>query len=137
MENDTIRGSGGNTLVDVWIDGRMRGICITRGAIEMHLGLTEEQSRLMSETDRCEFVRQNLALIMTAAKKRLSETSPMAEAIIIDTGQLPVRGPDRRKGERRKSDRRKADRPQSIPPQGDRRRSQRRKTERRGSPAER
>jgi hypothetical protein len=131
MENDTIRGSGGNTLVDVWIDGKMRGICVSRGAIEMHLGLSADQAAGMSEGERCEFVRKNLALVVTAAKKRLSKTSPTADMIIIDTGELPVRSADRRKGERRKTDRRKADRPSGIPPSGDRRRSQRRKTERR------
>jgi hypothetical protein len=136
IENDTIRSSGGNTLVDVWIDGKMRGVCVTRGAIEMHLGLTADQSAGMSEGDRCEFVRTNLALVMKSAKERLRDTSAAADYIIIDTGQLPVRAADRRKGERRKSDRRKADRPQLIPPQGDRRRGPRRKGERRGTSGE-
>jgi hypothetical protein len=131
MENDTIRGSGGNTLVDVWIDGKMRAISVSRGAIEMHLGLNADQAAAMSEGERCEFVRQNLALIVKAAKKRLSETSAAADMVIIDTGQLPLRGADRRKGERRKVERRKVDRPSGIPPSGDRRRSQRRKAERR------
>jgi hypothetical protein len=131
IENDTIRGSGGNTLVDVWIDGKMRGISVARGAIEMHLGLNADQAAAMSEGERCEFVRRNLALIVKAAKKRLAETSAAADMVIIDTGELPVRGPDRRKSERRKTDRRKADRPSGIPPSGDRRRGQRRKTERR------
>ena len=131
MENDTIRSSGGNTLVDVWIEGKMRAICVSRGAIEMHLGLTADQAAAMSETDRSEFVRTNLSLIMKAAKKRLNETSPVAPAIFIDTGQLPVRGGDRRRSERRKTERRKADRPAGVPPGGDRRRGQRRKAERR------
>ena len=133
MENDTIRSSGGNTLVDVWIDGKMRAVCVSRGAIEMHLGLTADQAAAMSETDRSEFVRTNLSLIMKAAKKRLGETSAAAPAIFIDTGQLPVRSTDRRKNERRKTERRKVARPQGIPPAGDRRRGPRRKGERRGS----
>jgi hypothetical protein len=120
----------------VWIDGKMRGVCVTRGAIEMHLGLTVEQSAVMSEGDRCEFVRTNLALVMKAARERLRDTSAASDYIIIDTGQLPLRAADRRKGERRKADRRKADKPQLIPPQGDRRRGPRRKGERRGSPGE-
>jgi len=131
MENDTIRSSGGNTLVDIWIDGKMRGICVTRGAVEMHLGLPADQAALMSDEDRCEFVRTNLTLIMKAATSWLRKTSPIADTITIDTGQLGVRGQDRRKTERRKTERRKVDRPGAAPSSGERRRGSRRRAERR------
>ncbi|HET9812781.1 MAG TPA: hypothetical protein VFP57_03870 [Sphingomicrobium sp.] len=139
MENDTIRGSSGNTLVDLWIDGKMRAIAISRGAIEAHLGLAGDRAAAMSDDERCEFVRANLALVTKAARERLRETSPTASSIGIDAGQLGVtgagRGGDRRKTERRKAgERRKADRPEAIPPEGDRRKTVRRKSDRRGKP---
>ena len=133
MESDTIRSIGGKTVVDMWLDGRMRGICVTKGAIESHLGIAGE----ISEDDRAEFVRTNLGLIMNAARDRLRELGEDADEVIIDTGQLGTKaapGRDRRQAQRRKGERRKADRPEAIPPSGDRRRSQRRKEDRRGTP---
>lgn len=124
MENDTIRSSGGNTLVDLWVEGKTRGICVSRGAIEAHL-----QASGLSDEDCCDFVRNHLALLTTAAKIRLAETGTAASTIVID--QLGSAGGNRRKAERRKSDRRKSDRAQEIPAAGDRRRGQRRKGERR------
>ena len=137
MENDTIRTSGSKTLVDLWVDGKMRGICVTRGAIEAHLGLSPDQAAGLSDEERSEFVRTHLALIMSAARDRLQETGTSATTILIDTGQLGganQAGGDRRKTERRKTDRRKSDRSEGIPATGDRRRVQRRKADRRGRP---
>jgi len=137
MESDTIRSIGGKTVVDMWLDGRMRGICVTRGAIETHLGISAEQAAAMSEEDRSEFVRTNLALIMAAARDRLRELGGDADEVVIDTGQLGTKaapGRDRRQAERRKGERRKADRPEAVPATGDRRRVQRRKDDRRGKP---
>lgn len=136
MENDTIRSSGGDTLVDLWVEGKMRGICVSRGAIEANLGLPADKASAMSEDDRCEFVRTHLAIVMNAAKARLRE-DPTAETIVIGTGQLggaATRGGDRRVTERRKGERRKENRPQDMPPSGDRRRVQRRKSDRRAKP---
>lgn len=137
MENDSIRSSGSNTLVDVWIEGKIRGICISREAIEHFLKLPAEQAAAMSEDERCEFVRKNLALIMTAAQSVLRESNPAADAIVIDKGHLggrqTVRSADRRKGERRKGERRAPDRPKLA---GDRRRGERRTRERRSGKSE-
>ncbi|MEO8454522.1 MAG: hypothetical protein ABI454_05125 [Sphingomicrobium sp.] len=130
MENDSIRASGGNTLVDVWIEGKLRGICVSRAAIETFLGLPGARAEAMSEDDRCEFVRTHLALVLTAAKAQLRESDPAAETIAIEAGQLGGEGGgqfgDRREGERRKTDRRKAKSPE-VPRTGDRRRAERRK----------
>ena len=38
MENDSIRASGNNTLVDIWINGKLRSICITHEAIGAFVG---------------------------------------------------------------------------------------------------
>lgn len=137
MENDSIRASGGNTLVDVWIEGKLRGISVSRAAIEMFLGLPAPRAEAMSEDDRCEFVRTHLALVLTAAKAQLREGNPAAETIAIEGGQLGGESGgqfgDRRKGERRKTDRRKAKSPE-VPRTGDRRRTDRRTAERRKRP---
>ena len=140
MENDSIRASGGNTLVDVWIEGKLRGISVSRGAIETFLSLTPHQAAAMSENDRCEFVRTHLPIVLTAAKLQLRGMNPSADSVSIDTGQLgnPGRGRvgDRRKTERRKTERRN---PQgSEPPRvGDRRNTERRTRERRKTPTDR
>lgn len=138
MENDSIRSSGSNTLVDVWIEGKIRAICVSREAIEQFLKLPAERAAEMSEDERCEFVRKNLALIMTAARSRLRETDPAADTILIGKGGIrrreTVRIEERRKGDRRKAERRTGSRAQGDVP--DRRRSQRRKGERRSKKSE-
>src|SRR5690242_15930362 len=109
MENDTVRSMGDSTFVDVWINGKMRSVCVSRGAIEGFLQLPADASAKMSEDERREFVRTHLAIVVAAAKERLTETSASSESILIDTGQLGPqangkalvdrrRGGDRRKG---------------------------------------
>jgi len=134
MENDSIRASGTNTLIDLWINGNLRGICVSEEAIGAFVGFA--QSANMSDKDRCEFVRKNLPLVMAAAKARLA-TDPSADALVIDAGQLPRpdgRGGDRRKEDRRKAERREGERPKADIPHPDRRRGDRRTAERRRSP---
>jgi hypothetical protein len=140
MENDSIRASGGNTLVDVWIEGKLRGISVSRGAIETFLALTPHQAAAMSENDRCEFVRTHLPIVLTAAKLQLREMNSAADSVSIDSGQLGSTGRgrvgDRRRTERRKTERRNPN--GSDPPRvGDRRRSERRTRERRKTPTDR
>jgi hypothetical protein len=132
MENDAIRVSSGNVLVDIWIDGKVRAVCVSREAIGAHLGF--DQAEAMSDEDRREFVRANLSLVVAAAKARLSATNPATDAVTIDAGQLPrntSRGGDRRTGERRKTERRKAAAPAADLPNGERRRGDRRQKQRR------
>lgn len=128
MENDSIRASGSDTLVDIWVEGKLRAISVTRAAIETFLGsaLTSD----MSDDGRCEFVRTHLPELATAVKAKLKNADPAADTIIIDAGQLGGVG-ERRKGERRKTDRRKTNLPPESLPHGERRRAQRRGTDRR------
>ncbi|HEY6048922.1 MAG TPA: hypothetical protein VIV07_07750, partial [Sphingomicrobium sp.] len=132
LENDSIRASGNTTLVDIWVEGKLRAISIGREAIESYLGLPPDKAAAMSEGDRCEFVRTHMSLVIAAVKDRLRETGAAADSVEIAADQLWKRGgarqTERRKGERRKTDRRTASRPDGKP---DRRRSQRRKGERR------
>ena len=130
MENDSIRASGTNTLVDIWIDGKIRAICITQEAIGAYLDFDRVAG--MSDDERCDFVKNNLALVLKSAKTRLRETDPTASSILLDAGHLPRpdgKATDRRRGDRRKGDRRKVKRP--LGDQPERRRSERRHGERR------
>ena len=135
MENDSIRASGTDTLVEVWIDGKLRGISVSREAIGNYLGFSDDRAAAMSEDERCECVRKNLSLVLSAAKAWLRETNPAADSVSIDTGDLArldtARGGNRRGVERRKGERRKSAREQGVLPEGDRRRGERRWTERR------
>lgn len=133
MENDSIRASGTDTLVDIWIDGKVRAICITREAIGAYLDF--ERAGGMSDDDRCAFVKNNLSLILSAAKARLRDKDPTANSVVIDAGHLARpdgKATDRRQKERRKTDRRKTSRPLGTQP--DRRRTPRRRGERRARP---
>ena len=130
MENDSIRASGTDMLVDIWIDGKMRAICITQEAIGAYLDF--DRVARMSDEERCDFVRNNLAVVLKASKAKLRETGPGAASIMIDAGDLPRpdgKATDRRRGDRRKGDRRKVDRPLGNQPE--RRRTDRRTGERR------
>jgi hypothetical protein len=133
MENDSIRASGTDTLVDIWIDGKMRAICITQEAIGAYLDF--EHVARMTDDERCGFVKNNMALVLSAAKARLREGDPTANTVAIDAGHLARpdgKATDRRKNERRKVDRRKSSRPLGSQP--DRRRTNRRHGERRSRP---
>ena len=128
MENDSIRASGTDTLVDIWIDGRMRSICVTQEAIGAFLDF--DRVARMSDDERCETIKDNLAIVLAAAKARLREGDPTATAIVIDAGHLPRpdgKVTDRCRGDRREGDRRKFARPR----QPERRRTDRRTGERR------
>lgn len=136
MENDSIRSSGTNTLVELWVDGKLRGVCVSQQAIGAYLGF--EQAQGMSDQDRCEFVRQHLPLVATAASAILREANPTADSVVIDVDELPR--PDGRPGDRRRDERRKTDRRKMKIPRGaqpERRRANRRQGERRApSPKE-
>jgi len=117
-------------LVDIWIDGKMRAICITQEAIGAYLDF--ERVAAMDEDERCDFVKNNMALVLKAAKARLRETDPTAGSILLDAGHLPRpdgKATDRRRGDRRNGDRRKTKMPLGNKPE--RRRSDRRSGERR------
>jgi hypothetical protein len=127
MENDSVRSSGPSTLVDMWIDGKLRAISVSREAIEGFLHLTPERAAAMSEAERGEFVRTHLTLVNTAATAKLRNIGGDADAVAIEEGDLGGRAPRRPAppdGERRSTDRRKGDRRKANlgpPPTGERR----------------
>ena len=127
MENDSVRSSGTSTLVDLWIDGKLRAISVSREAIEGFLHLTPERAAAMSEGERSEFVRTHLTYVIRAATAKLRRTGADADAVAIEGGDLGGRAPQRPAppdGERRSTDRRKGDRRKvnlGPPPSGERR----------------
>jgi hypothetical protein len=124
MENDSIRPSGSNTLVDIWVNGKLRAITVTKHAIDAFVG--PSVSKGMSDDERCEFVRTHLPMLVAAVKTQLREATDDLESVTIDIGHLGGRAAERRKGERRKVKLTK----ESLP-HGDRRRGNRRKGDRR------
>jgi len=129
MESDSIRASGNNTLIDIWVEGKLRAICVTREAIESFLG--SRGPAAMSDDDRCEFVRTHLPQVVAAAQASLRGNAG-ATTVVIGSGQLSAEA-DRRKGERRANDRRKSGKAAESLPHGERRRGQRRNGDRRRS----
>jgi hypothetical protein len=127
MENDSVRTSGDITLVDMWIDGKLRAISLTREAIGSFLRLPPERAATLTEEERRECVRTHLGQVVTAAKNALGSGDPAADTVMIEASQLggragsssPPRDGERRSGDRRKGDRRKVN---IGPPSGGERR---------------
>jgi hypothetical protein len=129
MENDSIRSSGENTLVTIWIEGKLRNIAITRGAIESLMKLPPNRVGTLTDDECREFVRTHLGTVTAAARNQLLDNDPDADSIAIDGSQpgRPEGAPagDRRKGDRRKGERRRVKKPVSHDRRrgGDRRKS--------------
>lgn len=124
METDSIRTSGENTVVDIWIDGKMRSVSVSGDAIAAFLRLAPDKAAALTDDGRREFVRMHLDLVVNKARERLSGMDSGASEIVIDAGpgrgQAGARDGDRRDGDRRKGDRRKAN--LGPPASGERRR---------------
>jgi hypothetical protein len=123
METDSIRTSGDNTLVEIWIDGKMRSVSISGAAIAAFLRLAPAQAAALADEDRREFVRMHLDLVVKTARDRLRDMDPSASAVVIDAspgwGPRGAQDGDRRGGDRRKGDRRQVNR--GPPASGERR----------------
>jgi hypothetical protein len=128
MESDSVRTIGDSTLVDMWIDGKLRAVSVSREAIVAYLQLSSGRAAAMSDDERREFVRKNLTLVAKAATDLLRSMDPAADSVSIEAGQLTSRANVRtadRSSERRHGDRRRGDRRQKNlgpPPSGERRR---------------
>lgn len=136
LEGDTIRASGTNTMVDLWLVDRVRPICVTREAIAANVGFAKAES--MTDDDRCRFVRDNLALVVTAAKSVLHANGPGCARIELDgqslakgAGAGAAAGEDRRKGNRRVTNRRRVNGQPETLAGGEKRKNSRRQGERR------
>lgn len=136
MEGDTIRTSGTATLIDLWVEGKMRQLVVTREAIAAAVGA--ERAATMSEAERCEFVRTRLPLIQEAARTAAREGGEGLTRITLAAACLVEpslgSGGERRSSARRSGDRRKAASSGRRLPFGDRRRTDRRRgADRRGT----
>src|SRR5256885_15593434 len=90
MESDSVRTIGDSALVDMWIDGKVRAVSVSRDAIGAFLQLPPDRAAAMSDDERGEFVRKNLTLVAKAATELLRST-PGADSISIEAGQLSSR----------------------------------------------
>ncbi|MFL6737219.1 MAG: hypothetical protein ACJ8F4_09220 [Sphingomonas sp.] len=108
MESDSVRTMGDSTLVDLWIEGKFRAIIVARQAIESYLRLAPDAAASMGETDRREFVRTHLGVVVGAATAWL-RANPEADTIVLDTLSSSA-APRSEEGERRSGDRRKGER---------------------------
>lgn len=126
MESDSLRSRGDSTLAEMWIDGKVRAVTITREAIEAFLRVPADRAAAMSDEDRREFVRSHLTLVASAAKAQLRAVDPSADVVTLGAGALS--GEEEVQGERRQGDRRKGERRKlnlGPPPSGERRRGPR------------
>jgi hypothetical protein len=87
MNSDGVRSSGGDTLVNIEIEGMWRRVTLTPEAIDRYLLLTTEAAAAMSPEQRCDFVRGNLAYVFAAARRVISRTAD-ARRITIRSGEL-------------------------------------------------
>ncbi|MEO6432677.1 MAG: hypothetical protein ABIO29_01700 [Sphingomicrobium sp.] len=135
MEGDNIRTGGGNTLVDLWVEGGVRELAISNEAVAAAVGAP--RAAAMSDDERCEFVRTRLALVQSAARTALAEGDrdlvriTLKAACLVDPSLGS--GGERRSDERRSDERRTGTAPGTKPSTGDRRRADRRRGERRGT----
>src|SRR5690349_2749140 len=112
MESDSVRSAGEFTVVDMWVEGKLRCISVSRDAIEGFLRLAPDRAAALTDEERREFVRTHLGQIVAAAKTQLESIDPASDSIVIGavqgTGSASEAGGDRRRGsDRRKGDRRK------------------------------
>jgi hypothetical protein len=119
MESDSVRSTGEFTDVDMWVEGKLRCVSLTRDAIDGFLRLSPERAAALTDEDRREFVRTHLGQIVAAAKFQLQSVDPTADNIVIGSVQssapsAEVSGDRRRGGDRRKGDRRKSTRPVAV-----------------------
>jgi hypothetical protein len=114
MESDSVRSAGEFTVVDMWVEGKLRCVSVSRDAIDGFLRLSPERAAALTDEDRREFVRTHLGQVVAAAKTQLQSIDPTSDSIVIGAVQAPAgeaSGDRRRGGERRKGDRRKVNRP--------------------------
>lgn len=133
MEGDSIRAKGSKVVVDIWIDGGIRSIAVSRSAIAAQVG--RDVAAAMSDDERCAFVRAHLPLVVASARGVLDGKGPEVTDVALGAGALAVSAGgqvgDRRRGNRRNGDRRRIVTPREMLAVGERRRAQRRKSDRR------
>lgn len=88
MDRDFIHCRGGTTLVEVWIEGKLRDISVSRAAIETWAEWAGGGAAPISDLACREFVRANLRRVVAAATIWLQETNPQAESVSLGAGQL-------------------------------------------------
>src|SRR5947209_16049480 len=105
MERDSVRTSDDCTLVDLWIDGKLRAVVVPRDAIDSLDQLPLGRSAAMTEAECREFVRTHLAVVLKAATEGLRHGDRGADLIRLGAAEGTATAPmaDRRRGERRRN----------------------------------
>ena len=88
MEIDVIRTSGDDTVVALWVAGRIRTVAVPRWAVAASLGLSGAAATAMSDHDCREFVRKRLGAVAAAADDKLSGSDPDADWVTLDAALL-------------------------------------------------
>ena len=87
MENDVVRTSGEDAIVDLWLEGGFRAVTISGAAVKAYLNIAPEEAASVTEIERREFVRTHLGLISRAALNHIRK-EPAANRIVIGPGEL-------------------------------------------------
>lgn len=82
--------AGGNTIFDIWVDGKLRLVVVTRDAIEDHLRLPPDAAAEFGPQHRVKFVQNNLHAIIAAARLNLRNGEPDTHVITIRSGNIDV-----------------------------------------------
>ncbi|MGZ2412272.1 hypothetical protein ACUXST_001693 [Sphingomonas sp. F9_3S_D5_B_2] len=85
---DGVWAHGEYTEFEAWIAGESRKIAVTRQAIDTYLSLTPDQSAVVTAEQRCAFVRDNLALVIAAANRKIDPSDPAADTVTIRGSDL-------------------------------------------------
>ena len=90
MESDSVRSAGEFTVVDMWVEGKLRCVSVSRDAIDGFLRLSPERAAALTDEDRREFVRTHLGQVVAAAKTQLQSIDPTSDSIVIGAVQAPA-----------------------------------------------
>lgn len=83
-------GAGDNIIFDMWVEGKLRLVAVTREAIEDYLRLPPEAAANFSPQDRVQFVQNNLSVIIAAAKWKLRNGQSEGHVIMIRSENIKV-----------------------------------------------
>jgi hypothetical protein len=82
MDTKDLRASGDATKVRVELEGHWRWVFVTREAIDDHLLLSPERAAKMTPDDRCDWVREHLADVYAATRKKLIDPNDVGNIIL-------------------------------------------------------
>jgi hypothetical protein len=79
---------GQNTEFEAWVAGERRTVIVTREAIGDYLQLSPEQAVAITAAERAAFVRDNLAVVIAAATRKIDPSEQEVERITLRSSDL-------------------------------------------------